>query len=199
MKRRTILRNALGGAAALPALDALRAQQPLVPPQPTPAAVDQIPLIESTIPDLAAVTTPTYFQPGQLEALRRLSDIIMPSIDGVPGAAEAGVPEFLDFLIGQSPESRKKLYAAGLEELNNRSNKRWGKPFPALSPNEADEILAPLRTEWTFEDPDPFTAFLRNAKDDILLATRNSREWIRVMSKRVRSAGGLGMYWYPID
>jgi len=199
MKRRTILRSAIQTAAALPALDALRAQQPVVPPQPAPAAVEQIPVIESTVPDIAATTTPAYFTPPRLDALRRLSDIIMPSIDGVPGAAEAGVPEFLDFLISQSPEARQELYQAGLDELNQRSEKQWHKPFAKLSASEADDILAPLRTEWSFEPPDSFTAFLHAAKDDILLGTQNSREWIRVMSKRVRSAGGVGMYWHPID
>lgn len=195
MKRRRVLQT----LAAWPAARLLKAQEPVVPPKPAPAAIEQIPVIESTIPDIAATTVPSYFTREQFLALRKLCDIVFPEMNGVPGAIAAGAPEFLDFLIGESPEDRQKLYREGLDELNRRANKRVHAPFAEAGETEAAEILAPLRQPWTAASEDDFTAFLRAAKDDIIDATRNSREWIHVMSKRVRRAGGVGMYWYPVE
>jgi hypothetical protein len=194
MKRRSLLQ----AAAALPAAGLLRGQQPVVPPQPAPAAVEEIPVIESTIPDIAAVTVSSYFSPQQFATLRRLSDLIAPATPGVPGAIEAEAAEFLDFLIGESLADRQTLYRTGLDELSHRAQQQFEAPFAHLTPEQADRVLAPLRGPWT-ADPDPFTQFLRTAKQDILQATQNSHAWIREVSKRERSAGGLGMYWLPID
>jgi hypothetical protein len=195
MKRRSLLQAA---AVALPAGGWLRAQQPVVQPKPTPAAVEEIPVIESAIPDIAATTVASFFSPEQFAALERLSHLIAPALDGVPGAREAGAAEFLDFLIGESPADRQKLYRTGLDELNQRAKQQFDTTFAQLTDAQADRVIAPLRTPWTLK-PDPLTGFLRTAKQDILQATQNSREWVRQMSKRVRSAGGLGMYWYPIE
>jgi hypothetical protein len=194
MKRRGLLK----AAVALPATGLLRAQQPVVPPQPSPPAVEQIPVIESTIPELAATTVVSFFSPEQFTALRRLSELIAPAMNGVPGAIEAETPEFLDFLIGASPTERQTLYRTGLDELNHRARQHFESMFARLTAAQADIVLAPLRISWTVS-PDRFTGFLQTAKQDILQATQNSRAWIREMSKRERSAGGLGMYWFPID
>lgn len=194
MKRRHILQT----LAALPAASLLKAQQPMVPPKPSPAAVEEIPVIEATIPDMAGSTASSFFSQAQLATLRRLSELIAPSIKGAPGAKEAQAPEFLDFLISESPAERQDLYRHGLGELDSLAQSRFHLPFAKVSPEQASQLLAPLCTPWIAK-PDQFTGFLRTAKQDILQATQNSYEWIHVMSKRVRSAGGLGMYWFPIE
>jgi hypothetical protein len=194
MRRRSVLK----ALTALPAATLLRGQQPVIPPKPSPAALEEIPVIEATVPDLAGTTVPSFFSDAQLAALRRLSDVIAPEIGNVPGALAAQVPEFLDSLIGESLQATQTLYWHGLDELNSRAEQQFYHAFAKTSQAEADEILRPLRAPWT-PNPDRFGAFLRTAKEDILQATQSSEDWIRVMSKRVRSAGGLGTYWFPID
>ena len=136
---------------------------------------------------------PGFFTPPQLAALRHLSDIIMPAIGGAPGALDAGAPEFLDFLVSQSPTPTKNLYRTGLDTLNMRASTKYGKAFAAVAPEQADELLAPLRDAWTYEEPrDPFAQFLRHARADVLTATLNSREWL-ASTKR----SGNGAYWLP--
>jgi Gluconate 2-dehydrogenase subunit 3 len=195
MKRRHVLQTLAALPAAVPLL---KAQQPMVPPKPSPAAVEEIPVIESTIPDMAGITVPSFFSPAQLETLRRLSELIAPAINGVPGAMEARAPEFIDFYLSESPAERQELYRSGLDELNSRAQSGFHVPFAQVNGEQAAKLLAPLCGQWTAK-PDQFTGFLRAAKQDILQATQNSYEWVRVMSKRVRSAGGLGMYWFPIE
>jgi hypothetical protein len=194
MKRRRVLQT----LAALPAASLLKAQQPVVPPKPSPAAVEEIPVIEATIPDFAGTTVTRFFSPAQFACFKRLNDVLYPAMNGVPGAVETGAPEFLDFLLFESPAPRQTLYRDGVDELEHRSQKVLNVSFASADQAGAEKILAPLREPWNPE-PDAFTAFLRSAKQDVIQATQSSHDWIRIMSKRVRSAGGVGMYWFPID
>lgn len=136
---------------------------------------------------------PGFFSPSQIATLRHLSDIIIPPIGGAPGALAAGAPEFLDFLVSQSPAPTKSLYRTGLDTLNLHATTKYGKPFAGISAAQADELLSPLRDAWTYEEPsDPFARFLRHAKADILTATVNSREWIASTQR-----SGNGAFWLP--
>ncbi len=195
MKRRDLLKSAV----ALPAAAAL-AQEPAVPPKPTPRAVEETPRIEASVPDAIADPLPHFFNVDQFAALKRLSGLLMPAIGTTPGALEARAPEFLDFLLGQSPEDRQKLYRAGLDKLNSEANHRYSKMFSDLDSAQADAVLAPLHQPWTYNAPvDPLARFLASAKDDVMTATVNSREWISVVSKRNRRSNGMNAYWTPID
>ena len=82
--------------------------------------------------------------------LAKLGELIVPAWEGRPGASEAGAAEFLDFLVGTSPQSRIDLYRNGLDTLNRRSQDKFGKPFTSTAPAEADVLLAPLREPWTY-------------------------------------------------
>ena len=159
----------------------------------------EVPLAMAS-PDSVAKPSPHFFSEPQLSALRRLSDIIVPAIAGTPGALEAGAPEFLDFLIGNSPPATRALYRSGLDALNTRSIAKYGKAFTGLDGAQSETNLSPLRDPWTWKDPpDAYAVFLRNAKSDILTATVNSREWIAVVSQRNRGASGIGTYWIPAE
>jgi len=153
--------------------------------------------LDTLTTDAAGKPVPKFFSAGQLAALRRLSDLILPAGSDTPDALEAGAPEFLDFLIGQSPQPLRTLYRSGLEALNTRAVARYGKAFATLDDSKADRLLSPLGQPWTWKPPaDPFADFLRHAKADILMATTNSREWVTA-AQRNRGAGGNGTYWLP--
>ena len=104
---------------ALPAAPALLAQE--------------MPKIEVGVADAGAETVPHFFSAPQLAALRRLSELLLPAMGETPGALEARAPEFLDFLIGESPAERKQLYRAGLDALNAGA-RRMGKPSRNWTP-----------------------------------------------------------------
>ncbi|MDQ2901783.1 MAG: gluconate 2-dehydrogenase subunit 3 family protein [Acidobacteriota bacterium] len=196
MKRRDILKS----LAVLPAAASVGAQEPVVPPKPTPAAVDETPKIQASVPDAVADTVTHFFSAEEFAALRRLSDLLMPAIGETPGALQARAPQFLDFLLSQSSPDRQKLYRGGLDKLNAESRHRYSKDFSDLDPARADAVLAPLHGAWTYGVPaDPFARFLIAAKEDVMTATANSREWIAVASKRSRRANGMAMYWSPIE
>ncbi|MDQ6706402.1 MAG: gluconate 2-dehydrogenase subunit 3 family protein [Acidobacteriota bacterium] len=196
MKRRDVLKS----FAVLPAAASVRAQEPVVPPKPTPAAIEETPKIQASVPDAIAETVTRFFSAEQFAALRRLSDLLMPAMGETPGALQAGAPEFLDFLLSQSPPDRQDLYRGGLDKLNAESGHRYAGSFADLDATQADTILAPLHGAWTYSAPsDPFARFLAAAKEDVMTATANSREWITVASKLRRRANGLAMYWSSIE
>lgn len=195
MKRRRFMQTiAAAPALAVPAATPALAQAPAQRPAPEASKLDM------SAADAAADMTPRFFTAPQLAALRKLSDILMPPLNNLPGALDANAAEFLDFLIGQSPADRKQLYRNGLDTLNAQAVKQFKKPFAEIDVAQANTLLAPLKQPWTYEPPsDPFARFLREAKQDVRNATMNSREYTTAGSAGGRRGGGMGQYWYPLD
>jgi hypothetical protein len=193
MKRRRFVQSLL----TAPAAPVLVAQQttPLAP-----NATDDNPKLDLSTPDGAADPVPHFFAIPQLAALRKLSDLLMPAMNGAPGALDARVPEFLDFLIGESAAERQQIYRTGLDGLNAQAKKRFGRAFAETEAGQAEQLLAPLREAWTGDPPaDPVAHFLWAVKTDVRSATLNSREWSAAAAATGRRAGGTGLYWLPID
>lgn len=188
-------------APTSPAPPPLDATTPPAPFNRTPPAAAESPKLVTAVADEVADMTPKFFNGQQFEALRKLSEIIMPPMKGAPGALDARAPEFLDFLISESPNDRQQLYRAGLDALNNQAKKRFNKPYADLEQSQAVTLLAPLREPWTYDPPaDPLARFLRAAKQDIRSATMNSREYSTALALAGgRRGSGIGLYWYPLD
>ena len=197
MKRRRFFQTLV----VAPAASAVLAQQPVSTQNPAgrPPSEEQ-PKLEATDVDQVADAVPHFFDAPQLSALRKLGGLLMPPMNGAPGAAEAGAAEFLDFLIGESPADRQQVYRAGLDALNAQAKTRYGKPFADVDAAQADALLAPLRAPWTYDPPaDPLARFLVAAKQDVRTATMNSREWNTGGTAGGRRMGGTALYWYPVE
>src|SRR5438046_3413722 len=109
--------------AAAPAAGALLGQQP-----PPGAGAAELPKLETASAHAVAELYPHFFDARQFAALRKLSDILQPALNGAAGALDAKAPEFLDFLLGDSPADRQQLYRAGLDALDAAAAKRYHKP-----------------------------------------------------------------------
>ena len=195
MKRRSFLQTVVAAPlVAAPAAAAAPAPRPQAAPQ-------EAPKVEYTYTEVVAEPTPRFFNAPQFAALKKLSEIIMPPMNGAPGALEAQVPEFLDFLIGSSPADRQQLYTVGLDRLNAQAKKEFNKSFAEVDATQIEKLLAPLRQPWTYEAPaDPLARFLIAAKQDVRNATINSREYnTAAASSGGRRAGGVGQYLYSMD
>ena len=171
MKRRTLFRTVIQTALAAPAL---------VAAQQAPVPHDEFAKID-TATSAASIgeSVLQFFSKAEFAALEKLAAAILPSVNGKPGALEAGVPAFLDFLLSQSPAPKQKLYRDGIARLI------------------AGATLDPLKDPWTYAAPtDPFKRFLREAKIEIVQATFNSREWIEARSG---GRGSTGTYYLAVD
>lgn len=195
MKRREAIQSILG----LPALAALPELASAQTPPATPSnPIEETPKLATNVPGSVAAGVPRFFTKEQFETLKTLGQILVPSINGRPGATEAHAAEFLDFLLSQSPSSRQTLYKEGLNRLQQDSQRSHSKPFAKLTAAQADSILTPLRESWTYHGPaDAFARFLLAAKDDFLVATINSSE--SAAAGQSRRGAGVGTYWYPVE
>jgi len=186
MKRRRFIQ----ALAAAPAAPALLAQQGVQQPAQAPAPAEPPPLVFAA-PEQGADPVLGFFSARQMATLRRLCDLLVPGAPEAPGALDAHVPEFMDFLIGDSPAGRQQVWTRGLDALESQSQRLFRKPFADTDTAQADTLFAPLRQPWTFEPPaDPIARLLAVAKQEVQTATVNSFE-------RRRTGGGL--YWLPVD
>jgi hypothetical protein len=89
-----------------------------------------------------ATYQPQFFTASEYVLVERLSEIIIPS-DATPGAREAGVAEFIDFMVASDPEPQYS-FRTGLVWLNAHSERSMGKRFVELAPEQQTSLLEPL-------------------------------------------------------
>jgi hypothetical protein len=199
--------TALGQQAPSPSSPAPPGTAPIAPPaaaRPAPGrrgmSEFKAPPVTSVVPDAIASPDLGFFTQPQLAALRRLSDLLMPPLNGDPGALQAEAAEFVDFLVGASAADRQLLYRQGLDRLNAEAEKQFGKPFAELNAAQADKIVRPALLPWMTDHPptEPFPHFIAIAHQDIRTATMNSEAWhAAAVSSGERTGGGL--FWRPVD
>lgn len=85
---------------------------------------------------------PQFFTAGEYPAIERLSDIILPN-DGTPGALDAGVPEFIDFMVFSDPSAQYN-FRTGLAWLDAYAEQSAGKKFMDLAREKQTSLLEPL-------------------------------------------------------
>ena len=85
---------------------------------------------------------PQFFTAPEYAMVERLAEIIIPS-DATPGAKEAGVAEFIDFMVFSDPEPQYP-FRLGLTWLNAHSERNAGGKFMDLSLEQQTSLLEPL-------------------------------------------------------
>jgi gluconate 2-dehydrogenase gamma chain len=85
---------------------------------------------------------PQFFSRPEYALVERLTEMTIPS-DGTPGAKEAGVAEFIDFMVASDPEVQYE-FRTGLTWLNAHSERMHGKPFLEISAEQQTALLEPL-------------------------------------------------------
>src|SRR3989442_2336237 len=91
---------------------------------------------------LARGTTyePKAFTAHEWETVRVLVDLIIPKDERSGSATEAGVPEFMDFMLGDDPELQTPV-RGGLAWLDHEGDDRYGKTFVACAAGERGAVL----------------------------------------------------------
>ena len=84
-----------------------------------------------------AIYRPQFFSPAEYATVERLVEII------IPGAKEAGVAEFIDFMVSNDSEVQYN-FRTGLTWLEAHSERSEGKRFVDLAPERQTALLEPL-------------------------------------------------------
>ena len=85
---------------------------------------------------------PKFFSADEFETLSRIAELIIPSTD-TPGAIGAGVPKYIDGVVSANVEHQKR-FREGLQWLEQKSEKRFRKPFARLTEDQQVKLLTPL-------------------------------------------------------
>lgn len=83
---------------------------------------------------------PKFFTADEWGTVRLLSDIVIPRDARSGSATDAGVPEFMDFMMTAYPDIGRN-FRAGLTWLDGESRKSFGKPFVQGSLAQQTAIL----------------------------------------------------------
>ena len=210
MKRREFVR-AVAGVCVVPEMLFAQQQTPSTtrnplppPPAPVPWTLglnSKTPLPKTETPDDVAATEAKFFTPVQMATLVQLSAVLLPDMAGRPGALAAATPQFLDFLIGDSPAPRKQLYTSGLDWLDAESKRKNSVAFAKTTPEQADALLKPWLRTWMTDHPpaESHADFVNIAHADIRTATMNSKAWNEAENRGTTDSNALQMYWSPIE
>jgi gluconate 2-dehydrogenase gamma chain len=83
---------------------------------------------------------PKFFSPDDWRTVRVLADIVIPRDARSGSATDAGVPEFMDFMLGDRPTMRPWM-REGLSWLAVECERRFGKSFADCTPQQRVEIV----------------------------------------------------------
>jgi len=89
---------------------------------------------------------PQFFKPEQLATVKLLAEMILPT-DDEPGANEAKVADYIDFVVFSAREfepSMQREWVEGLKFLDGTSQKQFGKPFRSSAKTDRVKLLTEM-------------------------------------------------------
>ena len=100
--------------------------------------------------DTALLQAEKFFTPEEMTTIALLADIIIPKDEFSGSATEAGVPDFIGFMVKDKPELQTPM-RGGLRWLNVQCLNRYGKTFARCSAEQqmemVDEIAWPAKAK----------------------------------------------------
>jgi gluconate 2-dehydrogenase gamma chain len=84
--------------------------------------------------------TPAFFTADEYATVRVLVDYIIPKDDKSGSATDAGVPEFIDFMMTDQP-NRQNAMRGGLAWLDHECQRRFDKRFTVCTDAERRQVL----------------------------------------------------------
>jgi len=113
----------------------------------------------------ASPYTPTFFTAEEYATVFVLADLTLPADERGPSATEAGVPEFIDFVMSEEMGNRERM-RTGLAWLTATAQTRFGTTFVGASEAEQkqilDDIAWPKEAAKELEEPAAFFTSFRN-------------------------------------
>ena len=106
-----------------------------------------------------------FFTAGEMETVRVLADLIIPRDARSGSASDAGVPEFIDFMMTDRPSMQIPM-RGGLQWLDSESRKRFDRTFVNASEAERKQILDDIA--WPARAPESLShgvAFFNSFRD----------------------------------
>ncbi|HLP37919.1 gluconate 2-dehydrogenase subunit 3 family protein [Lacibacter sp.] len=169
MKRRDSIKAILVGTVASSVLvDACKtadekANAPEASSSTTPASTIDRTKVEAEIE--AKLMAETFFTPHEMATITILADIIIPKDEVSGSASEAGVPDFIEFIVKDMPQHKTPM-RGGLRWLDLESSKRFQKAFKDCTTQQqiaiVDDIAYPEKAKAEMKQGVAFFNLMRN-------------------------------------
>lgn len=134
---------------------------------------------------------PKFYTSDEFRLVRVLGDVVIPRDERSGSASDAGVPEFLDFLMTAYPEMQKPM-RDGLAWMNTASRSRFGKAFLTCTAAEQtrllDEIAYPKRAREAVKDGVTFFSRFRDLTASGFWSSRIGVRDLQYMGNRAQTA-----------
>jgi gluconate 2-dehydrogenase gamma chain len=106
----------------------------------SPAQVERMRRFIQTTGAVGEAYEPRFFSQAEWETVRVLVDLIIPRDERSGSATDAGVPQFIDFLMLERPDEQLPM-RGGLAWLDAESVQRFGKPFVEIADPQRRSLL----------------------------------------------------------
>lgn len=164
MKRRDSIKAILVGTVASSVLvDACKTADEKATAAATPASAIDRTKEEAAIE--AKLMAETFFTKHEMATIAVLSDIIIPKDDVSGSATEAGVPDFIEFIVKDMPQNKTPM-RGGLRWLDLESTKRFEKAFIDCDTKQqiaiVDDIAYPEKAKPEMKQGVAFFNLMRN-------------------------------------
>lgn len=94
----------------------------------------------ATAPDYASGKA-SYLSAGQRRTIVAMAETIIPN-NGTPGATDANTAHFIELMVQDwFNDQERAIFDAGLDEMQSRVQKEYGKPYDELTAQEQLEVL----------------------------------------------------------
>lgn len=168
-RRKSIKAIALGSLATGLVLDACKSKEPAADTQAAAGdnagaskGVDRQP---EEVAHYQKVSSTSFFTEHEMATITILADIIIPKDEVSGSASEAGVPEFIEFIVKDMPDHQTPM-RGGLRWLDLHSHRRFEKSFVGLTPEQrisiVDEIAYPKKAKPEVAQGVSFFNLMRN-------------------------------------
>ncbi len=97
-------------------------------------------LMKEEVADLEKINAETFFTPHEMATITVLADIIIPKDDVSGSASEAGVPDFIEFIVKDKPEFKVPM-RGGIQWLDQQCLKRYKNVFAKCNNTQQIELV----------------------------------------------------------
>lgn len=138
MDRRKYLKNFALGTLGTGAL--LQSCGPEGKPSETPSASLNYDRTPEEKEHYDKIMAQTFFTPHEMKTITLLGDLIIPRDEKSGSASDAGVPDFIEFIVKDMPHHQTPM-RGGLKWLDVQCAKQFGKAFIDLAANDQTKML----------------------------------------------------------
>ncbi|RDV10778.1 gluconate 2-dehydrogenase subunit 3 family protein [Pontibacter diazotrophicus] len=137
---KAIVLSTVSSALLLEGCDSSTTEQEVAQVLETPESSPADGRMPEEIARLEEVTSRKFFTDEEVATITVLSDIIIPADEVSGSASEAGVPDFIEFIVKDKPEFQTPM-RSGLKWLDIQSLNQYEKPFRDLNEGQRLEIV----------------------------------------------------------